>query len=89
MKRRLARKLGLIDGNEMSSNKHDVESEGSKPRDHVHLRRPFWRHAHRDWRVWLAVLLMLALILVYVVTNSLSLRPGQRPTQPMPAANGP
>ena len=40
----------------MSANKHDVESEGSNPRDRVHPRKQFqWRHAHRDWRVWAVV----------------------------------
>ena len=72
----------------MGTNKHDVESEGSKPRDQDHPNQHVWR-AHRDWRIWLAVLLMLALVLVYVMTNNLSLRPGQRPTQPTPAANAP
>jgi hypothetical protein len=70
----------------MSANQHSVESEGAKPRDHVHPRHHFWRHAHRDWRVWLVVLLMLALMGVYVVSDNLSLRPGKRPIQPTPEA---
>jgi hypothetical protein len=73
----------------MGNHMRDLESEGAKPRDHVHPRQHGWRHAHRDWRVWLAVMLMLALIMVYVLTNSLSLRPGRRPGQPVPAANAP
>ena len=73
----------------MSANKHDVESEESKPRDHAHPRHHFWKHAHRDWRVWIAVVLMLAMILVYVMTDNLSLRPGKRASQPTPAANAP
>jgi len=73
----------------MNDNKHDVESEGAKARDHAHPRHHFWRHAHRDWRVWFAVGLMLALMLVYVLTNNLSLRPGKRAIQPTPAANAP
>jgi hypothetical protein len=73
----------------MSANKHDVESEGAKARDHVHPRHHFWKRAHRDWRVWLAVVLMLALILVYVMTDSLSLRPGKRAVQSTPEANLP
>jgi hypothetical protein len=64
---------------------HDVESKGAKARDHEPPRRDFWKHAHRDWRVWMAVVLMLAMILVYVMTDSLSLRLGRRPTQPLPA----
>jgi hypothetical protein len=73
----------------MDANKHDVQSEGSKPRDHDHARRYFWKHAHRDWRLWAAVVLMLALILVYVMTDNLSLRPDNRANQPTPATNVP
>ncbi|MGA2584252.1 MAG: hypothetical protein ABSG31_13315 [Tepidisphaeraceae bacterium] len=73
----------------MSANKHDVESEGAKPRDHAHPRHHFWKHAHRDWRVWIVVMLMLGLMLFYVVSNDLSLRPGKRPVQPTPEANLP
>ena len=73
----------------MAMGKHDVESKGAKARDHAHPRGPFWRRAHRDWRVWIVVLLMLALVLVYVMTDNLSFRPGKRPTQPTPAINAP
>jgi uncharacterized integral membrane protein len=72
----------------MNANKHDSESEGSKPRNHDHPTQHVW-HAHRDWRIWFAVLLMLALVLVYVMTNNLSWRPEQRPTQPTSAVNAP
>lgn len=73
----------------MSANNHDVESEGAKSRDHDHPRHHFLRNAHRDWRVWIAVVLMLAMILVYVMTDSLSLRPGGGAIQTTPAANAP
>ena len=73
----------------MVMGKHDVESIGSKARDHAHLHHQFWKHAHQDWRVWCAVVLMLALVLVYVMTDNLSLRPGKRPTEPVPAVNAP
>jgi len=73
----------------MSAHKNDVESEGAKPRDHAHPRHKFWKHAHRDWRVWLAVVLMIALMGVYVITNDLSLRPGKHAVQPTPGANLP
>ena len=63
----------------------DIESDGSNPRDHVHPRHHFLKHAHRDWRVWIAVVLMLAMILVYVFTNNLSLQPGKpAAVQPTP-----
>jgi hypothetical protein len=68
---------------------HDTESQGAKQRDHGHPRHHFWRHAHRDWRVQLAVALMLLAIVVYVITDNLSLRPGKRPVAPTPEALSP
>lgn len=34
--------------------------------DPNHVHHPYWRHAHRDWRVWVGVTLMLAIMLFYV-----------------------
>jgi hypothetical protein len=68
---------------------HSAESKGANPRDRARPRRPFWKHAHRDWRVWFAVALMLAMMGVYVMTDGLSRVPGSRPTQPMPENNAP
>jgi len=73
----------------MSAHKHHIERNGANPRDHIHKRHHFLTHAHRDWRVWAAVVLMLAMVLVYVMTDSLSLRPGKHPIQSTPAANAP
>ncbi len=73
----------------MSAKMRNAENKGSNPRDHAHPRRPFLKHAHRDWRVWFAVALMLALMGVYVMTDGLSRIPGRRPTQPMPESNAP
>lgn len=36
---------------------------------------PFWKRAHRDWRVWVAVLLMIAGMVVYVMSEDLTFRP--------------
>jgi Ca2+/H+ antiporter len=71
------------------THKHNIESTGAKPRDHEHKRHHFLRHAHKDWRVWTAVVLMLAMILVYVISENLSLGSGKRAIQSTPAANGP
>ena len=32
---------------------------------------PYWRCAHRDWRLWFCVILMLAAMLVYLATGDL------------------
>ena len=68
---------------------HGVESEGAKSRDHMHLRHHFWKSAHRDWRVGVGLILMLVAILVYVMTDNLSLRPGKRAVQPTPEISAP
>ncbi len=73
----------------MTANKHDSENTAAPSQGHAHSRRPYWRHAHRDWRVWCAAVLMIVLMLVYVLTEDLSLRPGQPATQPMPAQVAP
>jgi hypothetical protein len=33
--------------------------------------RPYWRRAHRDWRMWFGVILMLVAMLVYLMTGDL------------------
>jgi hypothetical protein len=65
--------------------KHDVGNEGAKPRDQARSRS--WK-PHRDWRVWIAALLI-ALVVGYVLMDSLALIPGNRVTQPMPEAIAP
>ncbi len=37
--------------------------------------RPYWRRAHHDWRFWVGVVLMLAAMFVYVMTENLALHP--------------
>jgi hypothetical protein len=71
----------------MKPHKHDVEHEGAKPRDHTRPIRHAWK-PHRDWRVWIAVLLIV-LMLGYVLMDSLALTPGNPATQPMPEMNAP
>jgi hypothetical protein len=45
-------------------------------------RRPYWKHAHRDWRFWGALGLMLAAMTMYVATNDLALRPRRQTAPP-------
>jgi hypothetical protein len=48
--------------------------------------RPYWTRAHRDWRVWVGVVLMVALMIVYLMTDDLAWRPRIQPQQPLPGA---
>ncbi|MGQ0633661.1 MAG: hypothetical protein ACT4QC_03545 [Planctomycetaceae bacterium] len=48
--------------------------------------RPWIARAHKDWRVWVAVVLMLAAMLAYVLSFDESLQPQADIKQPVPAA---
>src|ERR1700683_998812 len=86
---RLAKTLNHIEGNEMAKNQHSSERQEANSLDHRHPRHHFLKRAHRDWRVWIVVALMLASMVVYVLSDNESLRPGRRTGQPMPAAAPP
>jgi hypothetical protein len=32
-------------------------------------KRPYWTRAHRDWRIWACVILMLSAMIIYVMTG--------------------
>lgn len=51
-------------------------------RSHPHT--PYWKRAHRDWKFWVAVLIMLGAMAVYIVTVDLSMRPNGRTQQRVP-----
>jgi hypothetical protein len=73
----------------MSTGNHNIESTGAKPRDHEHPRHHYWKRAHKDWRLWIVVALMLTAILVYVCSDSLSLSPGHRARPQTPEISAP
>jgi hypothetical protein len=50
--------------------------------------RPYWTRAHRDWRVWLGVILMLVAMIIYVTTNDLAWGPRMQPRQPISSPSG-
>ena len=51
-----------------------------------HEHRPYWKRAHHDWRFWVALVLMLAAMLIYVMTDDLSIVPSIH-TRAAPASN--
>ena len=51
--------------------------------------RGWWRQAHKDWRVWTVVALMLLAMVIYVMTMDEAIQPGGKVNQPVPAAAGP
>jgi hypothetical protein len=53
-----------------------------------HGRRPYWTRAHRDWRVWVGVVLMLAAMIIYLMTDDLAWRPRIQSQPPLSSAVG-
>jgi hypothetical protein len=53
------------------------------------MQRPYWKRAHRDWRFWIALLLMIAAMAVYVVSEDFAWLPRGRMQHPhqTPAEN--
>ncbi len=43
---------------------------------------PYWKRAHRDWRVRAAALVMVVAMVVYVLTENLAWRPGVHRSPP-------
>ena len=65
----------------MSRHRHNHGSDLSRSHhDHV----PYWKRAHTDWRFWIGVLLMLAAMIAYVLSDDLAWRPRNQ-TQPPPS----
>ena len=70
----------------MSKRKHNNHgNEGSNGNRSHHDYRPYWKRAHRDWRLYVVVFLMLAAMIIYMMTNDLAWGPDRQPEQPVPA----
>ena len=50
--------------------------------------RPYWTRAHRDWRIWVGVVLMLTAMIIYLMTNDLAWGPHIQSQQPLLDATG-
>jgi hypothetical protein len=78
---------GATEMNETNLGHHG--NEGPDPGSvHHHVdqgKRPYWRTAHRDWRVWVGLFFMLLAITIYVLTENLSFVP-HFGTHPKPLA---
>ena len=68
----------------MSESKHSHDDHGRLVHDSVHhADRPYWKRAHRDWRFWVGVILMLAAMSMFVMNRDLPWLPRSQPRQPM------
>jgi len=67
-----------------SHQEHSGPNSDSAHHDH----HPYWKRVHRDWRVWAAVFVMLAAMIIYVMSNDLAWRPRSQPKQPLSGTIG-
>ncbi|MEO7300481.1 MAG: hypothetical protein ABI042_18105 [Verrucomicrobiota bacterium] len=73
----------------MHESKHEHKSHGDPNGGPIHQGDPpYWRRAHRDWRIWLMVILMLAAMLIYLMTGDLAGWSHRQPQQPISAPAG-
>jgi hypothetical protein len=73
----------MDNSNERHHSHRGSESDGVQ-KEH----RPYWTRAHKDWRFWLALILMIVAMGIYVMSEDLSMRPGSRPQEQVPASLG-
>ena len=73
----------------MSETKRSHNQHGGSNSVSVHHDRgPYWRRAHRDWRIWVGVLVMLAAMMIYVLSENLAWRPDSHRQRPPSGAMG-
>ena len=66
----------------MSEELHSSHQHGTPARESIHHEPdPYWKRAHRDWRVWVGLFLMFAAITIYVMSDNLSFFPFGQPRQ--------
>jgi hypothetical protein len=51
-----------------------------------HGHGPYWKRAHRDWRIWFCVILMLVAMVVYLMTGDLRWPIHEHPQPMVPIA---
>ena len=64
----------------MSEIKHS--NHGNEGPEHTHFLQPdksYWKRAHLDWRFRIAIVLMFAAIIIYIMSDSLSFLPRSSP----------
>jgi len=57
---------------------HHPDEGPHAPSDHDNS-IPYWKRAHRDWRLWTAVFFVAAALGIYIVTVDLALVPQAHP----------
>jgi hypothetical protein len=60
----------------MSEGNYNHPGNEGPQRERIHHgQRPYWKRAHRDWRIWVGLFFMLAAIMIYLLSEDLSFFP--------------
>jgi len=73
---------------EMNEIKHGHNPHGDPNGGKQSQWSSLWKRAHRDWRIWCCVILMLAAMLIYLMTDDLAGWHRGQPRQPIAGAIG-
>jgi hypothetical protein len=65
--------------NEIKPVHHRFENSNGAELHHSH--GPYWKRAHRDWRIWFCVIAMLVAMFIYLATGDLRWRLNGQPRQ--------
>jgi hypothetical protein len=66
----------------MSESKRSHHHHGEQVPNSDHQGHPpYWKRAHRDWKFWVALSLMLAAMIIYVMSENLAWRPRNQAQQ--------
>jgi hypothetical protein len=63
----------------MNDKKFNHQGYGSDHSSIHESHRPYWKRAHRDWRVWIGVFVMLVAMAVFISSNYFALWPRRQP----------
>lgn len=73
----------------MSELKRSSHQHGTPARESTHHAPDrYWKRAHQDWRVWVALFFMMAAITIYVLSDDLSFFPRFHRQQPVTDVGG-
>jgi hypothetical protein len=73
----------------MSENKRSHRHHGEQGHNSDHQgHRPYWTRAHHDWKFWVSLFLMLAAMVIYVMSDDLTVRPHKQAQQSLSGPAG-
>ena len=70
--------------NDMKQSDHFHEGSEDDVAKKTH--HPYWKRAHRDWRIWFAVFVMIVCMIIYAITIDFTMLPRSRPQTPQSGA---